>query len=128
MFTKSPIVSFPNPKFAAELLEPVNAQLLKEKEQLINGYLASVTDLVKIPAVPRATETALPEEEAEPIKVEKPPEAESSFLNNINAILPNQVNQNPNPNLAMAGQSIFGADDTVFGGIMNTNTARQRVA
>ena len=120
--------AFTDPKFAAELLEPVNAKLLKEKEQLINGYLASVTDLVKIPAVPRATETALPEEEAEPIKVEKPPEAESSFLNNINAILPNQVNKNPNPNLAMAGQSIFGADDTVFGGIMNTNTARQRVA
>ena len=70
----------------------------------------------------------MPEEEAAPIKVEKPPEAESSFLNNINAILPNQENQNPNPNLAMAGQSIFGADDTVFGGIMNTNTARQRVA
>jgi len=120
--------AFTDPKFAAELLEPVNKQLLKEKEQLINGYLASVTDLAKIPALPRTTETALPEEEAAPIKVEKPPEAESSFLNNINAILPNQENQNPNPNLAMAGQSIFGADDTVFGGIMNTNTARQRVA
>ena len=33
-----------------------------------------------------------------------------------------------NPNIAAAGQSVFGPTDPVFSGIMTTNVGRQRVA
>ena len=118
--------AFTDPQFAAELLEPVNKILLKEKEQLINGYLSSVTDLVKVPAPVRASEIAIEEEQLAPINVEKPKEVEGSSINNTNIIMPNIPNQNPN--IMAAGQSVFGQDDPVFSGIMSTNVGRQRVA
>ena len=122
--------AFTDPQFAAELLQPVNKMLMKEKEQLINGYLASVTDLVKVPAPVRASEIALPEEQSAPINVEKPAEVEGSSINNTNIIMPNipNQNQNMNPNMLAAGQSVFGQDDPVFSGIMDTNVGKQRVA
>jgi len=122
--------AFTDPQFAAELLQPVNKILMKEKEQLINGYLSSVTDLVKVPAPVRASEIALPEEQSAPINVEKPAEVEGSSINNTNIIMPNIPNQNPNvnPNIMAAGQSVFGQDDPVFSGIMSTNVGKQRVA
>ena len=122
--------AFTDPQFAAELLEPVNKILLKEKEQLINGYLSSVTDLVKVPAPVRASEIAIEEEQLAPINVEKPKEVEGSSINNTNIIMPNIPNQNPNvnPNIMAAGQSVFGQDDPVFSGIMSTNVGKQRVA
>ena len=122
--------AFTDPQFAAELLQPVNKILMKEKEQLINGYLSSVTDLVKVPAPVRASEIALPEEQSAPINVEKPAEVEGSSINNTNIIMPNIPNQNPNvnPNMLAAGQSVFGQDDPVFSGIMDTNVGKQRVA
>jgi len=122
--------AFTDPQFAAELLQPVNKILMKEKEQLINGYLSSVTDLVKVPAPVRASEIALPEEQSAPINVEKPAEVEGSSINNTNIIMPNIPNQNPNvnPNIMAAGQSVFGQDDPVFSGIMDTNVGKQRVA
>ena len=122
--------AFTDPQFAAELLQPVNKILMKEKEQLINGYLASVTDLVKVPAPVRASEIALPEEQSAPINVEKPAEVEGSSINNTNIIMPNipNQNQNMNPNMLAAGQSVFGQDDPVFSGIMDTNVGKQRVA
>ena len=125
--------AFTDPQFAAELLQPVNKILMKEKEQLINGYLSKVTDLVKVPAPVRASEIAIPEEQSkrsEPINVEKPAEVEGSSINNTNIIMPNIPNQNENvnPNMLAAGQSVFGQDDPVFSGIMGTNVGRQRVA
>ena len=33
-----------------------------------------------------------------------------------------------NPNIAAAGQNVFGPTDPVFSGIMTTNVGRQRVA
>ena len=122
--------AFTDPQFAAELLQPVNKILMKEKEQLINGYLSSVTDLVKVPAPVRASEIALPEEQSAPINVEKPAEVEGSSINNTNIIMPNipNQNQNINPNMLAAGQSVFGQDDPVFSGIMDTNVGKQRVA
>ena len=122
--------AFTDPQFAAELLEPVNKTLIKEKEQLINGYLSSVTDLVKVPAPVRASEIAIEEEQSAPINVEKPAEVEGSSINNTNIIMPNIPNQktNVNPNMMAAGQSVFGQDDPVFSGIMSTNVGKQRVA
>jgi hypothetical protein len=47
------------------------------------------------------------------------PIASNSTLSQANVI---------NPNIAAAGQSVFGSTDPVFGGIMTTNVGRQRVA
>ena len=52
-----------------------------------------------------------------PVNVTAP--VESSTLSQANVI---------NPNIAAAGQSVFGPTDPVFSGIMTTNVGRQRVA
>jgi len=129
--------AFTNPKFAAELLEPLNKEMIKEKERIINGVLSKNSELLTAPAPARTIETLSDEERkidlpGDALDITVPLPFDSSRLNApIDASVlasANVVNPNVTRNTAQAGQQVFGVDDPVFSGIVNTNVGRQVVA
>ena len=75
-----------------------------------------------IPSSQEVRETPLQETSQLPVNLQAP--VDTSTLANVNVASANRIN----PNTVVAGQQVFGADDPVFSGIVNTNVGRQVVA
>jgi len=99
--------------------------------------LSKNSELLTAPAPARTIETLSDEERkidlpGDALDITVPLPFDSSRLNApIDASVlasANVVNPNVTRNTAQAGQQVFGVDDPVFSGIVNTNVGRQVVA